>query len=367
MRIGIDARTLDAAQLKGLGQYLQALLDGMLAADGGHEYLLFVDPRRAAVPRAPEHPQVRRVPVAAAGDEVWEQWAAPRAARRLGVEVFHSPANSMALRPSRPTVLTLHDLTVYELSKAWGRREHWYWTWIQRAACRRAGRIIAPSEFTKAQIVERLGISGDRIAVILNGISAAFGPREAQPVRGRLEALGVRRPFLFAAGARVRHKNLPALLEAFDRIAEAAPELELVLSSARGVAHLEEARARSRAAGRVRFLDYLPQEDLIALYNAAEAVVYPSLAEGFGFPPLEAMACGAPVVASRATSIPEVVGDAAILVDCTRPALIAEAVLALLRDPAQAEALRRRGRARAQQFRWDRAVAATLAVYAETR
>ena len=365
MRIGIDARVLYAPQLKGIGRYLQHLLDHLVLADGGHEYLLFYDEGSAVVDRTPRHPGVKAVPVEARSEELWEQWALPRMARRLDVDLFHSPANTTMCWAPCPVVVTLHDADSHRMAAQWGRRAQWYWNGLQRWAYRRTRRFIAPSAFGKQQLMQCLQIPGQRIRVVPHGIAARYHRTDPATVSAWMARYDLHQPYLFTAGARSARKNIPSLLRAFDQVARQRPGVTLVVSGVAGVRDVEAVRSQLANRQRIRCVPHLEEPELIAAYSGAEVFVFPSLNETFGFPPLEAMACGAPVVASNATCMPEVLGDAAFLVDCTRPEPLAEAILKVLGDPALQAQLVERGLARARQFRWEQAARETLAVYEE--
>ena len=365
MRIGMDARLLYAEQLKGVGRYLQHLLNHLVSSNGGHEYVLFYDPAHVALDRAPRHARLTAVAVTARNDELWEQWALPRAIRAASVDLFHSPANTTMLRSPCPVVVTLHDAMSHQAAPGWGRRENFYWNGIQRWAYRRVPRFVTPTVFAKQQLVDVLGLPARKISVVYHGISDVYQPAAPEAVRAWRRRYGIEAPYLFTAGGRLPRKNVPTLLRAFDAAARQMPEVLLAVSSVKGVPEIEGLRGRLDARSRIHLLPHLDETDLVPAYSGAELFVFPSLRETFGFPPLEAMACGAPVVASNATCIPEVVGDGAYLVDCARPEPLAQAMLEVLGDAKLRAQLKGRGQARVKQFQWERAAQQTLAVYGE--
>lgn len=365
MRIGLDARLLYASELKGIGRYLQYLVQHLVAADAQHDYVMFYDPAMAMTDRLPATGRAAAVPVRAGSVEAWEQWALPQAVRAHRIELFHSPANTTMVWGSCPIVVTLHDVVSHQLARQWGWREYLYWNVVQRCAYRRAARFITPSAYAKQQLEQVLALPARSIRVVHHGIGSAYRPADPDTVARWTERVGIRRPYLFVAGAKLPYKNIPTALHAFDLLAGRFPQLSLVISSVAGNPAIEQVVAQLRHGARVVRLPHLDEPAMVAAYSGAEAFVFPSLNESFGFPQVEAMACGAPVIASDAACIPEVVGDGALLVDCRRPEPLAEAIVKTLNDPALRAQLIARGLKRAEQFTWERAARATLAVYNE--
>lgn len=365
MRIGIDARILCAGQLKGIGRYLQYLLDHLGGADGDYQYVVFYDPKHAVIDRLPQRENITSVPVAARTDELWEQWVLPRAAKKAKLDLFHSPANTTMLWPPCPTVVTLHDAMSHQAARGWGRLENFYWNGVQRWAYRGARRFITPTRFAKQQLLEELGLPDRSIAVIYHGVGETYRPASSVEIERWMERYRVARPYVFIAGGRLSRKNIPTALRAFELVAQRTGRIQLVVSGVQGVPLIEQIVAQLRCRDRIRLLPHLDEPDLIPAYSGAELFVFPSLRETFGFPPLEAMACGTPVVASNATCIPEVVGDAAYLVDCRDPKLLADAIVRVLGDEDTRMEFVQRGLAHVKRFRWERAAQETLRVYQE--
>jgi glycosyltransferase involved in cell wall biosynthesis len=283
---------------------------------------------------------------------------------RLQADVVHYPANIGPLARMRSTVLTVHDLSFL-------RRPDWfradraaYYRFTVGRSARSASRIIADSQSTAADLREFLGISSDRIDVIPLGVGEEFqsaGAESQDAMRGwhRLPE----RFFLYVGTLEPR-KNLIRLIEAFSRVAPSCPH-DLVLAGREGwkVKPIRAAAAASPYAKRIHFPGFIAQEDLPAVLSAAQVFVWPSLYEGFGLPPLEAMACGTPVVTSNASSLPEVVGEAAIQTDPTDVDQIAGAMLDAATDETLRAALKEEGRRRAAMFTWEETARKTTAVY----
>ncbi|MBN1419176.1 MAG: glycosyltransferase family 4 protein [Planctomycetes bacterium] len=287
-----------------------------------------------------------------------EQWAVPRRIRRAGAALYHSTTFTAPLACPVPSIVTIYDLTPIAHYGIRRPLHLAYYAIIVRAAARRAAFVITVSNPSARAIARRLGVPPRRIEVIPPGIDTesierAIGTGSAPRREGFTVA---------AVGGRLPHKNLRAAIEGFEAFARSDPARRLViLGEIDPVAR--SALARSRA--RVETRGPLPDEAFYREIASADAFVFPSLAEGFGLPPLEAMACGVPVVASRAGALPETLGDAALLFDPRDPA----ALPALLDRLAGAPDLRRdlsaRGRRRARGFSWAAAAAATRALYAQ--
>ena len=368
LRIGIDARTLYSPAMKGIGVYLQNLLNEMLRLEPSAEFFLYFDSRQKTLNRRPDSRQVTERPVQiGTGDRFyfWEQWALPEALKRDRISLLHSPANTLPLTFAGPKVVTVHDTTIQEREDK-TRIDMFYYNFFQPYAIRRANRVLTVSEFSKSNIEKRLGVDKRKIRVIPNGISPAFRLlADEKTVEATKARLGIHGNYIFNAGGESPWKNVARLIEAYAALE--CPE-DLVITGVRSekvrAGHLEKIRELG-LTGRVHLLTYVSEADLIALYNGASVFIYPSLLEGFGFPPLEAMACGIPVAASNAASIPEVTGNAALSFDANRTADIAAALRRLLTDEALRLDLRKRGFDRVRQFTWEQNARLTLEVYRE--
>jgi glycosyltransferase involved in cell wall biosynthesis len=370
MRIGIDARTLYAPAMKGIGIYVQNLLPAMAELDPASEFVLLYDTRQDCAKRLPAGQSFADRGIAVRkGDTfyAWEQLRMPVEIRRMGVDLFHSPANTTSLWRPAPTVVTVHDVKLLDMPAENARAEFYHKTLQKMAVCRAAS-VICPSEFTKREVLSHFRVDERRVIVIYNGISPQFHVSEdREQVDSVCRKLGIGKDFILTAGGESGPKNISNLIAAFAQLlAGGVHDVLLVVPGIRTESILRKHQAEAEASGvahAVMFPGYLPQSDLIALMNAALLFVYPSLSEGFGFPPLEAMACGVPVAASNATSIPEVVGDAALLFDGRSVNDMAAAIERLLSDQQLREEQRRSGFRRAAKFTWTQAAEATLDVY----
>lgn len=242
---------------------------------------------------------------------------------------------------------------------------------LQLRAVRQASKVLTISEYSKRRLVELYQIPENKVAVVSCGVDSALYrpiPREEAWARLRERYHVVREPFIVHVGSLQPRKNVPRLLEAYARLV-AAPGIDhqLVLVGRKWMtAEVEETLERlDLGANRVVLTGHVPDEDLPLFFNAADALVFPSLFEGFGLPCLEAMACGTPVVCSRATSLPEVVGDAAVLVDPFDVEDISRGILEVLSDPARRSDLRARGLVRAGEFSWNQTARRALRAFQE--
>lgn len=362
MRVLINA--LQAGNLSGTGRYTEELVRLLIGDRKGVEvHAAWPE----SVPRGFAPPEfLHRVPVhGVAGRLRFDQWGIQRLAQRLGVELIHYPANIGALRARGRTVLTVHDLSFYQ-NPAWFR---WNRALYYRSAVRRsvawAAHIITDSEASACDLGRYLGFPRERISVIPLGVDAAFTDRAVPADEILRQRLQLPNPFLLFVGTLEPRKNIVRLVQAFDRVAPGMPH-DLVLVGRRGWKNgaLDAALTSAAHRNRIHLPGFVADGDLPGLLRLADGFVYPSLCEGFGLPPLEAMACGTPVLTSAASSLPEVTGGAALLVAPECIEAIAEGLLQLIEDTALRENLRAAGLARAAEFTWSRTAEATRAAYA---
>ncbi|RME48290.1 MAG: glycosyltransferase family 1 protein [Chloroflexi bacterium] len=386
MRVGIDF-TPAVQQQAGIGRYTRELVRALAQLDARNQYVLFQASRGACVDvgRWPANFRVRSVPVT---DRwlaiVWQRLGLPIPVELFtgAVDVFHSP--DFVLPPVRRarTVLTVHDLSFLTRPETSDPGLRAYLTRAVPRAVAQADHILADSRSTKEDLVTCLGASPEQITVVYPGVDPRFRPLEDETVIADVcTRYELRRPFILAVGTLQPRKNYPALIEAVVRLGEGCAEVfdalsmsqagsrpaspSLVIAGSRGWLDQEifETVERLGAGDRVRFLGFVRDEDLPALYNAAAILAMPSLYEGFGLPVLEAMACGTPVVTSNVSSLPEVAGDAALLVSPRDVAGLSDALCRLLTDWDLQARLRQRGLAQAQKFTWQKAAEAVLGVY----
>lgn len=363
MRVGIDARLVYYSQA-GIGQYIVQLVQALSRLAAEEEFLL-LHSRKDGTILAPQA-GFTRIPIWTPSHHRFEQLTLSMELALLGLDLLHSPDFVPPFHRRFRSIITVHDLAFLLYPHFLTRQAARYYGQIDQAV-RVTDHVIAVSESTKADIVGLLGVPEEKITVIYEAAKPIFRSLERDVSRAEVrERYGLDDPFLLAVGTVEPRKNLMTLFEAL-RVLEDRRQLrpQLAVVGSRGWL-FEETLARVKELGleeRVRFLGRLPDEELLCLYNAARVHVYPSLYEGFGLPPLEAMACGTPTVSSNVSSIPEVVGDAALLVDPHDPVALAEALWRMLVDEDLQGHLSRRGLERATAFSWDRAARETLAVY----
>jgi glycosyltransferase involved in cell wall biosynthesis len=350
MKIGIDARN-DGT---GVGRYTFSLIRELAKLDQEHEYTLFLNAERYASYEAPG-PNFRAVEADIPWFGVREQVQLPRLVARERLDLVHYPHLTVPLLSTTPFVVTVHDLNYLDAGATARRAVLRAGFRVELLKAKRARRLIAVSEHTRREVVRRLGVDPGRVAVTHE---AAHAPT-VEPDPAALERYGIDAPFFLYVGAAYPYKNLARLIEAFGRV---DGTYRLVLA---GDQEDFGAALRAHASERVVFTGPVSEPELAALYAGAFAYAFVSLSEGFGLPGLEAMAAGVPVVAARATSLPEVYGDAAHYCDPHDVASIASA----LNDVAGDEELRRRlverGLQRAAEFSWTRTAEQTLGVYRE--
>lgn len=378
-RIGLDV-TAALTQGGGIGRYTRELVRALTTAVSDHQFSLFSakPPANLPVPNPlPDAPNVRHFP--APVDERWLYRIWYRARLPLPVQwvtgpldLFHSP--DFVLPPVNgriPTLLTVHDISFVHYPDTFPEVLVRYLNRVVPWSIHRATHVLADSVATQRDLVDVWNIPLDKITVLYCGVDAAY-----QPVKDEARLTAVRRqydlgdePFVLSLGTVQPRKNYGLLIRAFKEVAAQLPH-NLYIAGGRGwlydemMAEIEQQGLN----GRVRFIGFVDDADLPALYAAADLFVFPSLYEGFGLPPLEAMACGTPVILSNASSLPEVVGDGrdgetAVLLPPTDQTAWTQMMLTLLQDPVRRSQIAAAGRHRSQQFRWQKAAAQLLQLY----
>ena len=304
-------------------------------------------------------------PLRGAKGHLWEQVYLPPAS---GNRLLWSPNNTGPLAVARQ-ICTMHDIIPVEHPEWFNARFAAWYRWLLPRLTHRVRHLIAVSQFTKDRLVERFHVNPDKITVVWNGVDAQFRPRTAEEIAEVREALGIRSPrYLLSLGSLEPRKNVRRLLTAWNRLKRELPEdLSLVVVGSKGASLVFQDAGISEIPEGVQFTGYAKQEHLPALYSGALALVYPSLYEGFGLPPLEAMACGTPVIASNTTSLPEITAGAALLVDPLDEDAIGGAILRVIRDEELRRGLSARSLAHASTLTWDASAAATRRVLEERR
>jgi glycosyltransferase involved in cell wall biosynthesis len=366
-RIGIDIRKLEDF---GIGTYIENLVKNLSLLDRENEYRLFC--RRARPPGLSGlGPNFGFVHDASPGYSLREHISLPIKARREKLDLFHSPHYVLPFFLPCPAVATVHDVIHLRFPEYLPGllAKHYARFFIGRAVSR-AARVITSTESAKNDLMEIFKTPGEKIAVIPCAVDESFlrerTTEEKNAVRRRY---GLDFPFVLYAGNFKRHKNLERLLQAFDMLRRnerfRTVRLVLIGGTFEATPFLAAERERLRLGDAVRCLGKVPSEEVPAIFQMASAFAFPSLYEGFGLPPLEALASGVPVLTSNVSSLPEVVGDAALLVDPTNVDEISEGLRTLLEDETLRDKLIPRGKERARLFSWKETARRVLDVYTE--
>lgn len=375
MRIAIDARTLEADH-SGVGTYVRELVGALARLQGDETYRLLVHRPElvswADLPRC--KPWTTRFSHEShPWGDLWENLWLPRRLARERIALFHGPAFLIPLVPiDTPLVVTIHDLVAFLQRHTVPRRYGRYMRWMTSWAARRARRIIVVSSSVRDELLEVLGVDPDLIRVVPLAVGNDFfrdgSDEEEERVREVALRYGLASDYILFVGNLEPRKNLPFLIRAFERVRErAGSELQLVLCGRWGWLYdtIRKALDASPARESILLTGYVPRADLPYIYRGARLFTFPSLSEGFGLPTLEAMASGVPVVATRTGAIPEVAGNAALLVPPNGQEELVEGILSILGDPDRAREMSARGRTHAERFTWETVARSTLDVYRE--
>ncbi len=363
MRIGIDARLVYYSQA-GIGQYIIHLVNGLAEVDKENEYVLLQS--RKDDTTILEEPTFRRVSLWTPSHHRLERYSLNVELMRLGLDVLHSPDFIPPHRPSCRSVITVHDLAFLLYPHFLTKESARYYGHIDQAV-RWTDHIIAVSESTKRDTMQHLGVPEDKITVVYEAANPIFRPIDRAEAREQVRNRhGLEGPFILFVSTIEPRKNVPTLVRALWQLQECYKEdVRLVLAGGKGwlfedaFAIIEELKMDSQ----VHLLGRVSSEDLLYLYNAAELLAHPAFYEGFGLPPLEAMACGLPVVVSQVASLPEVVGDAGLLIDPHDVDELTVGMWRILNDSELRQEMREKGFRQAERFSWQRAARETLAIY----
>jgi glycosyltransferase involved in cell wall biosynthesis len=371
MHIGLNAHLLFLGKgYRGAGasSYILNLLQRLPEAANGDHFTVFLSDCRAAESLRGLVVRRSRLPTEWPWVRIaWEQFIQPIELSRAGVNLAHAMAFVAPLLAPCPTVVTIYDLSPFHFPEGFRAWNRIYLRSLIPISVRRARRVIAISQCTKADIVQQCGVSPDKIDVVYCGINESFRPiADLQAMAEFRRSRSLSERLILFVGTIEPRKNLVRLVQAYAALRRAVPDTPpLVIAGDKGWLWqpVFAEVAKQGLSDHVLFPGYVDPEELPWWYNAAELLVYPSLYEGFGLPPLEAMACGTPVVTSNASSLTEVVGDAGLMIDPGDVTGLAEAMRQALRDPGLRESMRTKGLARAAPFSWLRAARETVAVY----
>ena len=370
MRIGIDY-TAAVRQGAGIGRYTRELVRALAKLDRSHDYVLFAAAggQRLVDTGWPPNFQTHAVPLSDRALAIlWHRLRLPLWVELATgpLDIFHSP--DFVLPPVRRarTMLTVHDLSFIRYPECADANLRAYLNKVVPRSVQRADFVLADSQNTKNDLVELLGVEFEKIEVVYPGVEDRFRPIEDQPLLEEVRTRYSLPPrFVLGLGTLQPRKNFTGLIEAFADLRFAICDLRLVIAGGKGWLY-EEIFATVERLGleeKVVFPGFVADEHLPALYNLADLFVFPSLYEGFGLPPLEAMACGTPVITSDASSLPEVVGEAELMMEATDVEALTEAMKRVLEDNALREGMIAKGMKQAKKFTWEQAAAKLLSLY----
>lgn len=372
MNIGIDIRTLMDKQYSGVPEYTYNLIKAIKKIeeqrDSGRRYKLFYNSGQDLSSRIPDfsNKQIRPIktnyPNKIFNYFFQKALKRPQIDKMLGVDIFFMPhINFISLSSDASFILTIHDLSFLRYPEFFSyRKNFWHKMLGVKQLIARADKIVAVSENTKNDIVDLCGEDRDKIKVIYPGLSSEF--QRIDPETPYLKEVGqkygLNNDFVLYIGTLEPRKNIESIIEGFNLFCQKNPHsnLDLVIAGGRGwkSKHLEKIKNSTEYSHRIKFLGYVPREDKKFLYNQASIFVYPSFYEGFGFPPLEAMACGTPVISSFVSSLPEVLNDAALLIDPYNINKLAYYIQKLSQDSSLREEMIEKGLSLVKEYSWER-------------
>lgn len=369
MRIGIDAR-MYSAEFTGIGRYVYELIQQLAELDKKNEYVIFMNRPEYDTFEEPNK-RFRKVLVNAKHYTLKEQFRYLRVLKKAKLDLMHFTHFNAPIFYKKPSVVTVHDLTLSfypgkKMNSAFYRAAY---NLVLKSAVKHSRRVIAVSENTKQDLIEIVGTPSSKVEVVYEGVCEQFGPRgnKEQLERVKLK-YGISKDFLLYTGVWRGHKNLVNLIKSFALIRDGAEgfDVSLVITGEEDPYYPEVKRTVSELGleHHVIYTGMVSEAELVALYQAAKVYVFPSLYEGFGLPPLEAMRCGTPVVASKTSCIPEICGEHnALFFDPYDPEDMANAVRKVLLDPTLQAELRECGLKHSLKFSWGKMAKETLEIY----
>jgi glycosyltransferase involved in cell wall biosynthesis len=370
MRIGYDGRSFASEQRTGIGQYAVHLLESLRGCAASHDLRVFVPSHRGRT--GPNPVEIRTVRTIVPSDiredrfyRLWLDLYLPMRVRFDRIDLFHGPSYVVPKSRRARTVVTIHDLA-HERNPEWGQGCSPEFSKRVMQSVVSADAVIAVSHTTKKDVVDIYPVNPEKVTVIYEGVDSGYRSIDNRDLlEGFRKRYGLPERFVLSVSSLHPRKNIGGLLRCFSMLKKETglPHSLVITGKDYGGFDLAGEVERMGLADRFLFLHYVPSEELPMLYNAAEIFVFPSFYEGFGLPPLEAMACGVPVAASRAGSLPEVLGDAALYFDPRDPQDMAARLAEMLRSESERERMRERGMRRAKGYRWSECARKTLSLY----
>ena len=346
----------------GIGTYIQNLIPELARVGTAHQWTMFVAPEEESRVPAPVSWSKKVAPFAKYS--LAEILLMARLAKESHYDLFHEPHYTLPTGLHGRSVVTIHDLIHLRFPQYFNRTQRLYAGLMVRHAVHHAGSVITDSHFVRRDLVRSFRIDEGKVQVVYPGVSPIFHEAvDDSALRSFRTQHGLEGPYVLFVGSTRPHKNVPVLLKAVADLRKSRADTRLVFAG-EPLSKVQEAMSTALGLGDgVLALGRLSTGDLVLAYKGASAVAVPSLHEGFGFPAVEAMACGVPVVVSDAGSLPEAVGDAAIIVPPDQPGAFSDALRSILDRSDLRKELVRKGLARAQQFSWERAAKETLQIY----
>ena len=364
MRIGIDGRMLGNT---GIGRYLRNLLIHLAQKDRQNDYIVFINDERLQIVEQSNFtfvPLSPPIPIYS-----WrEHTQLYLAIKRWKPDLMHYPNFDVPLYSPCPYVVTIHDLIYYLYpDQCPSRAAHFYADFMLRYAARHAKAVITVSEYSKQDLLQHFKLSADHIHVIYEAADdlCSAVPENEETETSIFKKYGIRQAYVLYVGKHHAYKNIETLIQAFARHKSVYEQFQLVIAGRRDERRKElyELPERLKLGERVVFTDFLLDEELFTLYRQAKLFVFPSFYEGFGLPPLEAMACGVPVIASSAASLPEVLGNSVIYFDPLNVDELVEAIRRSLHTKGLRTHLQQKGLHQARKFSWKTSALKHLELY----
>ena len=371
MRIGIDARMLGSRN-GGLGRYVQELVTHLASLDDEHIYVLFLKKENIGLLDLPED-RFEKV----LADIHWygfaEQTAFPKIIKKAKVDLMHFPHWNVPLFYNKPFVVTIHDLLLlhYPTRRAstLGPLKYWFkqfaYKCVLNHAAEKARHILVPTQFVASDVQNTLGVPAKKVSVTYEAPMSADKSEKDESI---LQRFDITKPYVLYVGVAYPHKNLEGLVKTWQRVEEKTDEYQLVLVGKKNYFYERLLETDTyNSCENIVYTDYVDDETLGSLYAGARAYAFPSLHEGFGLPPLEAMSRGIPVVSSNHTCLPEVLGDAALFIDPENHHQFADALLQVLEDDDIRHELMQNAKKQLSLFSWNRLAKQTQSIYEKNR
>jgi glycosyltransferase involved in cell wall biosynthesis len=368
MRIGIDATALPS-QPVGAGNYIIQFIKALAQIDIDFELVVFIHQSKRALFDLPVDAKIQWRLVADKSPMqrlIWEQTILPGQVRSARIDLLHSLHYTQPVRLGCSSVVTIHDMTFFLFPHLHTRSKRLFFPFAIRTSIRRADALVTISESTRQDTIRLLGVTPQKIFTTQLGVNDEFHVIEDKELLTEVrQKYGLPKEYILYVGLVEPRKNIPSLIRAYKSLIGQGTKHSLVIVGRFGWMYQEviEQTEKLGLKDRVQFTGYIPQDDLPIVYNLASLFVYPTRYEGFGFPALEAMACGTPVITTDISSLPEIVGDAGMLVPPDDEQALTTAIAKVLTDSTLYDQLKTKGLLRAKYFTWERTARETLKVY----